>query len=54
MELGVRDGDNGVDDVANEICVTNNFFKQGLQMDLLNYCMKFCRGKIGWDKAFIE
>ena len=24
--LGVRDGDNGVDGVANEMCVTNNLF----------------------------
>ena len=28
MELGVRDGDNGVDDVANEMCVTNNFLSK--------------------------
>ena len=54
MELGVRDGDNGVDDVANEMCVTNNFFKAriALQMDLLNYCMKFCRTKNWLGQSF--
>ena len=26
--LGVREGDNGVDGVANEMCVTNNFLSK--------------------------